>query len=162
LAGDAVNLFDVELQWVEDDPEGYHAGYARIGPLVGAEQLVWKVYELPPGNSVCPYHYENGEEEWVIVLAGRATLRTPDGERELAAWETAFFPVGEEGAHKITNRTDENVRIAMWSNRADPATSVYPDSQKVGAWPPGKLWRLDDAVSYWDGETPDGLPDTRT
>jgi hypothetical protein len=29
---------------------------------------------------------------------------------------------------------------------------VYPDSAKVGAWPPGKLFRLADAVDYWDGE----------
>ena len=30
--------------------------------------------------------------------------------------------------------------------------AVYPDSSKVGFWPPGKLFRLDDAVDYWDGE----------
>jgi hypothetical protein len=29
---------------------------------------------------------------------------------------------------------------------------VYPDSNKVGAWPPGKLFRLDDAVEYFEGE----------
>jgi hypothetical protein len=36
------------------------------------------------------------------------------------------------------------------------ATSVYPDSQKVGAWPPGKLFRLADDVDYWDGEVDRG------
>ena len=29
-----------------------------------------------------------------------------------------------------------------------PHTSVYPDSGKVGAWPPGKLFKLADAVDY--------------
>lgn len=147
-----MNVFDVELQLDEDDAEGYHVAYKRLGPDLGAEQLGMSVYELPPGQSICPYHYENGEEEWLIVLVGRPTLRTPEGEQELQPWDCAFFPVGEAGAHKVTNRTEEPARVAIWSNRVNPATSVYPDSQKVGAWPPGKLFRLGDAVDYWDGE----------
>jgi uncharacterized cupin superfamily protein len=147
------NLFEGELALDEDEPPGYGARYARIGPLVGGEQLGMSVYELPPGLSICPYHYENAEEEWLIVLAGRPTLRTPEGERELATWDCAFFPTGEAGAHKVTNRTDEPARVCIWSNRLAVATSVYPDSEKVGAWPPGKLFRLADAVDYFDGES---------
>ncbi len=147
-----VNLFTAGVQHDTDDPPGYGTGYARLGPLVGGEQLGLSVYELPPGQSICPYHYENAEEEWLVVLAGRPTLRTPDGEQELGPWDCAFFPTGEAGAHKVTNRTDETVRVFIWSNRCPVATSVYPDSEKVGAWPPGKLFRLADAVDYWDGE----------
>jgi len=146
------NLFRVEVQKDADDPDGYHTSYARIGPLVGAEQLGLSVYELPPGQSICPYHYENAEEEWLIVLSGAPTLRTPDGEQELRPWDCAFFPTGEAGAHKVMNGTDETVRVCLWSNRLPVATSVYPDSGKVGAWPPGKLFRLADAVDYWEGE----------
>jgi uncharacterized cupin superfamily protein len=148
----AVNLFSVELQADEDEPPGYGATYARVGPLVGSEQLGLSVYELAPGQSICPYHYENAEEEWLIVLVGRPILRTPAGERELGPWDCAFFPSGEEGAHKVTNRSDETVRVCIWSNRIAVATSVYPDSEKVGAWPPGKLFRLADAVDYFTGE----------
>jgi uncharacterized cupin superfamily protein len=147
-----VNLFAVGLETDEDDAPGYGASYVRVGPLVGGEQLGLSVYELPPGQSICPYHYENAEEEWLIVLAGRPTLRTPSGERELEAWDCAFFPTGEDGAHKVTNRTGETARVCIWSNRLAVATSVYPDSEKVGAWPPGKLFRLDDAVEYFTGE----------
>ncbi|HET9114675.1 MAG TPA: cupin domain-containing protein [Gaiellaceae bacterium] len=147
-----VNLFEIELARDEDEPPGYGATYARVGPLVGGGQLGMSVYELEPGLSICPYHYETAEEEWLIVLTGRPTLRTPEGERELEPWDCAFFPTGEEGAHKVTNRTDEPVRVCIWSNRIAVATSVYPDSEKVGAWPPGKLFRLADAVDYFDGE----------
>ena len=146
------NLFEVELQKDEEDAPGYELSYARVGPLVGGEQLGLSVYELPPGQSICPYHYENAEEEWLIVLVGRPTLRTPDGERELEPWDCAFFPTGEAGAHKVTNQTDETVRVCLWSNRIAVATSAYPDSGKVGAWPPGKLFRLADAVDYFSGE----------
>jgi uncharacterized cupin superfamily protein len=147
-----VNLFDVAVEKDEDDAPGYELSYARVGPMIGGSNLGLSIYELPPGNSICPYHYETGEEEWLIALVGAPTLRTPDGERTLRPWDTVFFPAGEEGAHKVTNTTDETVRVAIWSNRANPNTSVYPDSGKVGAWPPGKLFRLTDAVEYFDGE----------
>lgn len=147
-----LNLFTLGVEQDTDDADGYHVSCARVGQLLGATKLGFSVYELPPGQSICPYHYENGEEEWLIALAGRPTLRTPDGERELRPWDTVFFPTGPDGAHKVTNRTEETVRVAIWSNRVDPSTSVYPDSEKVGAWPPGKLFRLADAVDYWDGE----------
>ena len=146
------NLFSVEMRWDEDDPEGYNAGQEQIGPLVGAEQLGLSVYELPPGNSVCPYHYEPGFDEWLIVLTGRPTLRTPDGEQELEPWDTVFFPPDETGAHKVTNKTGETLRVAMFSTKLVVGTTTYPDSNKIGIWPPGKLFRLDSAVDYFDGE----------
>ena len=65
---------------------------ARFGPSIGAEQLGGSVYDLDPGESVCPYHYEHPEEEWLLVLAGRPTLRDPDGEHELAEGDLVCFP----------------------------------------------------------------------
>jgi uncharacterized cupin superfamily protein len=148
-----INLFDVEVTKDADDPSGYHTSYARIGPLVGGRLLGLSVYELPPGQSICPYHYEVGFEEWLFVLTGRPTLRTPSGRRELQPWDLAFFPDGPDGAHKVTNETDETLRVAILSNKGDPGVAIYPDSDKVGVFPPDKLFRLGDAVDYWDGET---------
>ena len=147
-----VNLFRLALTSGEGEPDGYRVSYARVGPLVGAHALGLSVYELAPGQSICPYHYETGEEEWLIVLVGAPTLRTPGGEQELRPWDAVFLPATEDGAHKVTNGTSEAVRVAIWSNRISPNTAVYPDSQKVGAWPPGKLFRVADAVDYFDGE----------
>jgi uncharacterized cupin superfamily protein len=147
-----VNLFAVEPAYEDDDPPGYRPGALRVGPLLGAERLGLSVYELPPGQSICPYHYELGDEEWLIVLTGTPTLRTPEGERELGPWDTVCFPEGPDGAHKVTNRTGETLRLAFLSTRREPAASIYPDSNKIGIWPPGKLFRLADAVDYWDGE----------
>ena len=52
----------------------------------------------------------------------------------------------------MTNRHAETARIVILSTKNEPAIAVYPDSNKVGAWPPGKLFRLDDAVDYYEGE----------
>ena len=40
----------------------------------------------------------------------------------------------------------------IFSTKKAPAIAVYPDSDKIGVWPPGKLFRLSDAVDYWEGE----------
>jgi uncharacterized cupin superfamily protein len=148
-----VNVYDVELTRDEDDPPGYTTPYARVGPAIGATALGASVYDLAAGQSVCPYHYEHGNEEWLIVLTGRPTLRDPDGEHELEPGDVVCFPDGPEGAHKVTNNGDGVVRVLLLSTKDDPSVSVYPDSGKVGVWPPGKLFRLEDAVDYWLGET---------
>jgi uncharacterized cupin superfamily protein len=150
------NLFEVELAKDDDDPPGYGASYARVGPLIGASALGLSVYEVPAGESICPYHYEYPEEEWLIVLEGRPTLRHPGGEDELEPWDTVVFPSGPEGAHKVTNRTDAPVRVAMLSTKAKTAVAVYPDSDKIGVWSGdgevSQLFRRGDAVDYFDGE----------
>ena len=128
----------------------------RLGKPLGATQTGMSVYELPPGQSVCPYHYEYGEEEWVLVLTGRPTLRTPEGERELAPFDAAFFPIGPDGAHQVRNDTAETVRIVMWSTVITPSATAYPDSGKVGVWTgvegENLMARRSGHVEYYDGE----------
>jgi uncharacterized cupin superfamily protein len=147
-----VNLYDLETARDDDDPPGYETPYARVGPLIGAAALGASVYDLATGQSVCPYHYEYGHEEWLLVLTGHPILRDPDGEHELAPGDLVLFREGPDGAHKVTNRGDGVVRIAMLSTTGDPAVAVYPDSGKVGVFPPRKFFRLADAVDYWEGE----------
>jgi uncharacterized cupin superfamily protein len=128
------NLNSLEVEYDDQDPEGYRAGMARFGPSIGAEKLGASLYELPPGQSICPYHYEYPEEEWLIVLEGRPTLRHPEGEDELEQGDVVCFPEGPEGAHKVTNRTDQTVKVLMFSTKTKTAVAVYPDSGKIGIW----------------------------
>jgi alcohol dehydrogenase (cytochrome c) len=37
------------------------------------------MYEFEPGNRLWPYHTHHANEEWLIVVRGRPTLRTPEG-----------------------------------------------------------------------------------
>jgi uncharacterized cupin superfamily protein len=155
---DPVNVYDVELTRDDDDPKGYEAGYARLGPLLGSEKLGATVYELEQGNSNCPYHYEYGNEEWLLVLSGKLTVRHPGGETELGPGDLASFPNGPAGAHKLTNKGAETVRLVMISTKVDPSMAVYPDSDKIGMWPmPGEsedkmMVRRESKVDYWDRE----------
>jgi uncharacterized cupin superfamily protein len=151
------NLNSLEVEYDDQDPEGYRAGMARFGPSIGAEKLGASLYELPPGQSICPYHYEYPEEEWLIVLAGRPTLRHPEGEDELEEGDVVCFPEGPEGAHKVTNRTDETVKVLMFSTKTKTAVAVYPDSDKIGIWTGNDADHVivprESNVDYYTGET---------
>ncbi len=156
------NLADAEIVYDTDDPAGFRSGRARLGPPLGAKSLGASVYELPPGQAVCPYHYEYGEEEWLVVLEGHPTVRHPGGSERLAPHDVTCFPVGRDGAHAIRNDTDETVRILMFSNVAYPTATAYPDSGKVGVWTGDPAEDLmaprASAVDYWDGESGDRRP----
>jgi uncharacterized cupin superfamily protein len=129
-----VNIADPDFVYDPSDPEGYKAGMFRFGKQLGAERTGTTVYELPPGQAICPYHYEYGEEEWLLVLSGRPSLRTPAGVTTLSPMDVAFFPVGPEGAHQVRNETADPVRVMMWSEVVTPSATAYPDSDKVGIW----------------------------
>jgi uncharacterized cupin superfamily protein len=149
------NLFSAELARDADDPDGYHAGYAKLGPPIGADLLAGTIYELPPGQSNCPYHYES-DEEWLIVLEGRLTVRHAEGEEELEPGDLVCFPAGPDGAHKLTNRGADTVKMLLVSTRRMPAVAVYPDSDKVGVFTEGRrdniMVRRSSDVDYWEGE----------
>jgi uncharacterized cupin superfamily protein len=103
----------------------------RVGERLGAVQWGCSVYELAPGDS-SPYHWHVGEEEWLLVLAGTPTVRTPAGSQALRPWDLAAFPRGEEGAHGLRNETGDPVRVAFFSTVSDPEVCVYPDDDKIG------------------------------
>ena len=147
-----MNLYDAETRRDDDDPPGYETPYTRFGPAIGASALGATIYDLASGQSVCPYHYEYGFEEWLFVLTGAPILRDPDGEHELSPGDVVLFPEGPDGAHKVTNRGEGVARIVILSNKGEPGVAVYPDSGKIGVWPLNRIFRLKDAVDYWDGE----------
>jgi uncharacterized cupin superfamily protein len=151
-----VSLRDPEFEYDAADPDGFRSGMARFGRGLGAEQTGASLYELPPGQALCPYHYEYGEEEWLLVLEGRPSVRTPDGTEPAEPLDLVFFPRGPSGAHQIRNDTSETVRVLMWSTIVYPSATAYPDSGKVGVWTGDRAEDLmverASAVDYFHGE----------
>ena len=151
-----VNLHDAPAEFDPADPEGFRSGRVRLGPEIGAEKLGGSVYELPPGQAVCPYHYELPNEEWAVVLTGRPTLRHPGGEDVLGPGDVVCFPAGPEGAHRLANDGDEPVRVLLVSTMLEPDVTFYPDSDKVGVFHGDDLrllFRRESDVDYFDRET---------
>ena len=150
-----VNLFGDEWDRVEER-DGYRCRDAWVGHHIGAELIGGSVYELDPGQKTFPYHLHHSNEEWLVVLRGRPTLRSPDGERELGEGDVVCFRRGPEGAHQVINRTEETARILMLSTLIMPELVEYPDSGKVGARDAkGErllMIRPGPQLDYWDGE----------
>jgi uncharacterized cupin superfamily protein len=151
------NIFHAVFEYDPDDPPGFEVGMARVGKAAGGKALAVKLFELPSGQSLCPYHYEY-EEEWLIVLAGDAAVRTPQGIQPLERGDVVRFAPGPEGAHRVMCRGDAPARVLMFSSAREPAVAVYPDSDKIGVWPGNDadnlmVRRADGNVGYYDGET---------
>jgi uncharacterized cupin superfamily protein len=151
-----VNVFEAEPEYDEADPEGYRCAAKRLGRELGSDELGLNLFEIPGGQSLCPYHYEY-VEEWLLILDGSVALRVPEGEEELVRGDLVRFPAGPDGAHKLTNRADAPVRLIMFSSSREPSVAVYPDSDKVGVWTPNSedkwMFRGGEAhLDYYDGE----------
>jgi uncharacterized cupin superfamily protein len=127
-----MNVFSDEWDAL-DDWSGGGAKSKRLverGPVLGAS-----VYELGPGNTAS-YHFHHGSEELLIVLRGRPTLRTPEGERQLAEGEVVHFRTGPDGAHGMRNDDDAPVRYVVAGIRVFPEVAEYPDTKQITAQAP--------------------------
>jgi uncharacterized cupin superfamily protein len=151
------NLHTAATELEGDEPPGFLSKGNRFGKEIGASAIGGTIYDLDPGEAVCPYHFEYGDEEWLIVLKGTPVVRTPGGETVLEPGDTVCFPEGPDGAHKVTNPEDatEDVRVLMISTLNEPSVAVYPDSDKLGVFAGDYrlMVKRDSGVDYWQGET---------
>jgi uncharacterized cupin superfamily protein len=127
-----------------------------VGRRIGGELIGASLYELHAGDRLWPYHTHHANEEWLIVLRGQPTLRSPEGERGLREGDVVCFPRGKKGAHQVINRTDAAIRVLMLSTLINPEIVEYIDSGKIGARSVADerimLSRPGPMLDYWDGE----------
>jgi uncharacterized cupin superfamily protein len=146
-----INAMTVDVAADTGNPPGFRTRYRQVGPLLSGELLGGTVYEFDPGERNGPYHYEIGNEECLLVLAGTPTLRRPQGREVLAVGDMVFFPEGAGGAHQLINESPEVTRVLILSTMREPYGCAYPDSGKLSTF--GGVFRITDAVGYWEGES---------
>ena len=138
-----------------EEREGWRSKDAWVGHHVDAELIGGSMYELEPGNRLWPYtHHAN--EEWLVVLRGEPTLRTPEGEQKLSEGDVVCFRSGKHGAHQVRNETDSPSRVLMLSTLIAPDIVEYLDTGKIGARSVAgeriMLGRPRPELDYWEGE----------
>ncbi len=156
------NFFEPDFE-ERDAPPGFQSRRAWLGREAGARRLGLSLWEVPAGETAYPYHYHLGDEELLIVLDGHGTLRTPEGSRDLVRGEVLSFLPGEDGAHQLIASGDAPLRFLAFSNAGEPDITLYPDSSKLAASlrrPGGYrgVFRLEDTVDYFEGESPAAGP----
>ena len=144
------NVFDPEWD-AERDADPFRWKRARLAKQAGARDLGASLFEVPPRGATFPLHAHFANEELLVVLSGRPTLRTRDGERVLEAGEVVAFPAGLEGAHRLENRSDDPVRLLIVSTMRAPEINAMLED--------GRYWLRD----YVPGtDPPDGALDVWT
>lgn len=118
--------------WESTEEGDWSGGRGRSFRLPRGEKLGASVYELPPGGFVIR-HFHHAAEELLLVLRGRPTLWTPEGERELEEGDVVHFPNGPLGDRRVENRSGAPVRILVAGNRDSPEVAEYPDLGQVTA-----------------------------
>ena len=135
------NIYEPEFDAARDD-EPFRWQRARLGRQAGMEQLGASLFEVPPGGATFPLHAHHHNEEAIVVVSGRPTLRTLSGSRELEPGEVVACPAGRAGAHRLDNATDEPVRVLIVSTMFSPEVNEFPDE--------GTFWLR----SYAPGDDP--------
>jgi uncharacterized cupin superfamily protein len=126
-----MNVHDSDWD-VERSSEGGETRMLHVGRRLGGELLGATLFELEPGvRDVSHFHY--GNEEWVLVVDGMPTLRTPAGERTLKPGDVEVFRRGPAGEHALFNDSESTCRFLVLSSMRDPDVVVYPDADVIGA-----------------------------
>jgi uncharacterized cupin superfamily protein len=149
------NLLGDEWDFTRDR-DGWRSRLTGVGERIGAELIGATASEVEPGERLWPYHTHHSNEEWIIVVRGEPTLRTPEGEHTLAEGDVVCFRRGKAGAHQVINRTESPVRVLMLSTMISPEIIEYLDSGKILLKDAKDddifQGRLGPELDYWDDE----------
>lgn len=137
------NVFEPEWD-MERDEGALRFRRAYVGRQAGSRQLGASLFELAPGGAASAMHAHFANEELIVVLSGRPSLRERDGERQLEPGDAVACLPGRGGAHAVVNRTDEPARVLIASTMLSPEINEMLDD--------GTYWLRD----YAPGEAPDG------
>ena len=148
-----INLSEIGMKPDKSKVDFYDSNVSILDSLdMGSRLLYFDVRELPPGKLSCPYHFHTDEEEVFIILEGQALLRQNNVKRVVKKGDLLFFKSGPEGAHQLFNHTDLPMKYLDLSTNRDTGHVEYPDSKKINIGD-GHIYKQDDQVEYYDGES---------
>jgi uncharacterized cupin superfamily protein len=133
----AIDVHELQLP---EPGEGQGPRHEEIGQRLGAACLSASVFELRMDERIAPYHFDYGNEVCALIVAGRPTLRDPEGGHELAPGDVLSFPAGPEGAHELRNQDSEPCRLLVFETTNRPAVIAFPDDGTLLVDPPGRLF----------------------
>lgn len=153
--GDGTRLpFSVEdVPWEEySHGERFGTRFRQLGEYGGCSHVGVCMEEIAPGRQAYVAHYHLLEEEQLLVLEGRPTLRLGERRIPMEPGSYVVFPAGQKAGHALVNETDEPVRYLIIGERNPDEVTVHTDTGRVGVRLVGEGYRMGDRVDYWDGE----------
>ena len=128
-----MNLYENKWDVERETTSGTSVRMRHVGHGLGTELVGGTLLEVGPGY-LGTYHLHFGNEELMLVLDGRATVRTPEGEHQFERGDVVFFPRGQAGLHAIENRSDGPARFLLLSSKVHPDVTQRPEEGLVGVF----------------------------
>lgn len=113
-----------------------------LGEAVGLTDFVVAHSVVPPGGWSSQRHWHEGEDELVVVVAGKGVLVEEAVQTRLAPGDVAVFPKGRADGHHIVN-DGENPLVLVAVSLPERSPCHYPDLNIV--WSPDEGYRSDRA-----------------
>lgn len=128
-----MNLYEEDWDVERKSANGATVRMRHVGHRLETHLIGGIMMEVGPGY-LGSYHLHHGNEELLLVLDGRPTVRTPEGERECERGDIVFFPRGSDGLHAIENRSDDPARFFLLSSKVHPDVTQRPEEGLVGVF----------------------------
>ncbi|MFA6117157.1 MAG: cupin domain-containing protein [Sphingomonas sp.] len=100
--------------------------YRRLAPASGLKDFGASHVTLKPGAWSSQRHWHEGEDEFLVMIAGEAVLVDNDGETVLRAGDCAAFPKNDGNGHVLQNRSD-SACVFVAVGRPSDTDCHYPD-----------------------------------
>jgi uncharacterized cupin superfamily protein len=100
--------------------------YRRLAPAAGLEDFGVSHVTLQPGGISSQRHWHEGEDEFLVMLAGEAVLVEDEGETVLRSGDCAAFPKGVPNGHHLVNRSEADC-VFLVVGRVAGTDCHYPD-----------------------------------
>ena len=158
-----------DLEWTEmAHGARFHFERKSLTPIKEPylPKLGLSLFRLKPGKRSFPAHEHLGNDEAILVMRGRGTLRYGAEDIPLGPGDYVHLPAASGKAHQMRNTGTEELEYYCLSSLVLPEIVVYPESNKIAAIGPGAVnehgqatriaeWFRREPVNYWEGEDPD-------
>ncbi|MDR3437211.1 cupin domain-containing protein [Telmatospirillum sp.] len=146
-----VNVADVS-EIAADDTENWISYYKPLTPALPRQgHLGVNLSRVPSGQSACPFHTHQLDDEVFYVISGRGVFRYGDDIREIGPGDCISCPAGSGIGHQIANPFKEDLLYLAIGTNDPNEVCTYPDSGKVMVCSLHKTGYLKTA-EYFDGE----------
>ena len=122
--------------------------YRRLAPAAGLEDFGVSHVMLEPGGISSQRHWHEGEDEFVVMLAGEAVLIEDEGETVMRAGDCAAFPKGVANGHHLVNRIGRALRLRRGRQAGGERLPLSRHRHASATRPSGALSRTRTAAPY--------------
>lgn len=102
-----------------------------LSASAGVSQFGVHIVELHPGAQSSDRHWHEREDEFLLVLAGQATVVENDGPHRLGSGDAACWPAGVADGHHERNLSDQPCRYLIVGWRTPDDLVDYSDIDRV-------------------------------